>query len=95
MCNRAIGTAVSTFWPPVESVLIQLEGSKELRRVLLSRLRCPDCGGNTEAAEVTKKFLRRERPVDWQRDRPQRGRPPKWLVALRATAADVDGRRGA
>ena len=36
-----------------------------LRRIELDRLRCPDCGGNTEATEVTPRLLRRER-VDWR-----------------------------
>ena len=47
LCGRVLGTAVDTRWPPVYSVLIQMEGSRVLRRVELSRLRCPDCGGNT------------------------------------------------
>jgi hypothetical protein len=95
LCSRTVGTAVSTFWPPVASVLIQFDGSNVLRRVLLRRLRCSDCGGNTEAAEVTKKLLRLERPIDWQRDAPVRGRPPKWRIAQRAAAADLEGHREA
>jgi hypothetical protein len=84
MCSRVLGTAVDTRWPPAFSVLIQVEGSRVLRRVELSRLRCPDCGGNTSATEVTARLLRREGVIDWRRDQPRRGRPPKWLVAQRA-----------
>ena len=44
LCSREIGTAVAPNWPPVISVLVQLEGSAVLRRIALDRLRCPDCG---------------------------------------------------
>lgn len=84
LCSRVLGTAVDTRWPPVYSVLIQMEGSRVLRRVELSRLRCPDCGGNTSPTEVTARLLRREGVIDWRGERPRRGRPPKWLVAQRA-----------
>src|SRR5260370_17628229 len=87
MCSRLVGTAVETHWPPVNSVLIQVEGSAALRRIALDRLRCPDCGGNTAPTEVTTRLLRRERPIDWQQEQPRRGRPPRWLVAQR-TAGD-------
>ncbi|SRR6266511_6049177 len=84
LCSRVLGTAVDTRWPPVYSLLIQMEGSRALRRVELGQLRCPDCGGNTSASEVTARLLRREGVVDWRREQPRRGRPPKWLVAHRA-----------
>lgn len=93
MCGRDVGTAVDTRWPPIGSVLIQLEGSTVLRRIQLDRLRCPDCGGNTEATDVSTKLLRRERPLDWQHmERPRPGRPPKWLLAQRAAAHTRDDR---
>jgi hypothetical protein len=84
MCSRFVGIAVDTNWPPVDTVLIQLEGSTVLRRMQLDRLRCPECGGNTAPTEVTTKRLRRERAIDWQKEQPRRGRPPKWLAAQRA-----------
>ena len=83
MCTRVVGTAIDLRWPPLMTVLIQMEGSRVLRRVELRHLRCADCGGNTSASEVTRRLLRRERAIDWQRDQPRRGRPPKWLVAER------------
>jgi hypothetical protein len=85
MCTAVVGTAIDTRWPPVLTVLLELEGSRVLRRVELDRLRCPHCGGNTEATEVTPRLLRRDR-VDWRLDRPRVGRPPKWLAAQRAAA---------
>jgi len=81
LCSREIGTAVAPNWPPVISVLVQLEGSAVLRRIALDRLRCPDCGGNSAPSEVTTRLLRHERPIDWQEEQPRRGRPPRWLVA--------------
>jgi hypothetical protein len=86
MCSRTLGTAIDTHWPPNQAVLIRLEGSSAFKRVPLQQLRCPDCGGNTAPTEVTTRTLRRERPVDWQDERPHRGRPPKWLVAQRLAA---------
>lgn len=87
MCTRILGTAIDTRWPPLNTVLIQMEGSTVLRRVELGRLRCDVCGGNTAPTEVTTRLLRRERAIDWQREQPRRGRPARWLVAERARAA--------
>ena len=95
MCSRTVETAIDACWPPAGSVLLQAEGSTVLRRIQLNRLRCPDCGGNTEATEVTTRLLRRERPIDWQNDQPHRGRPPRWLVAQRAVAASLGEHRDA
>lgn len=89
LCSRGIGTAVAPNWPPVISVLIQLEGSHVLRRIALEWLRCPDCGGNSAPSEVTTRLFRHEHPIDWQQEQPRRGRPPKWLVAQR-TAGVAD-----
>ena len=91
MCTQVVGTVVDSRWPPVSTVLFQGQGSTDLRRVVLERLRCPDCGGNTAATEVTTRLLRRERPSNEQMDdEPRRGRPPKWLVARRAAARALD-----
>ena len=89
MCTAVVGTAIDTRWPPVLTVLIEFDGSRVLQRVELDRLRCPQCGGNTAATEVTPRLLRRDR-LDWRLDRPRLGRPPKWLAALRATASPSD-----
>ena len=90
LCSRVVCTAIDSRWPPLTTVLIQMEGSSVLRRVALSRLRCPDCGGNTSPTEVTTRLLRRERAIDWQREQPRRGRPPKWRVAERATSRPAE-----
>ena len=87
LCSREIGTAVAPKWPPVISVLVQLEGSAVLRRIALDRLRCPDCGGNSAPSEVTTRLFRHERPIDWQEEQPRRGRPPRWLIAQRTAGS--------
>jgi hypothetical protein len=88
LCTRALGTAVDRRWPPTVSVLIQFAPTTVLRRVELRRLRCPECGGNTSATEVTTRLLRHESALDWDRDQPRRGRPPKWLVEQRRAARE-------
>ena len=92
LCTRVVGTAIDLRWPPVRTVLIQMDGSSVLRRVELRHLRCADCGGNTAATEVTTRLLRRERAIDWQKEQPRRGRPPRWLVAERAARAAASTR---
>lgn len=92
MCTRVLGTAIDTRWPPLNTVLIQIQGSNLLRRVELGRLHCDVCGGNTSATEITARLLRRERASDWQDDQPRRGRPPKWLVEERARRAAASTR---
>jgi hypothetical protein len=89
MCTAVVGTVIDTRWPPVLTVLIEFDGSRVLRLVEVDRLRCPSCGGNTEATEVTPRLLRRDR-VDWRLERSQVGRPPKWLAAQRAAARPSD-----
>ena len=66
LCSRSVGTAIDTRWPPFGTVLIHLDGSTVLRRMQLHLLRCSQCGGNTTATDVTRRLLRRERPIDWQ-----------------------------
>ena len=92
LCTRLVGTAIDLRWPPLTTVLIQMDGSNVLRRVELRHLRCADCGGNTAATEVTTRLLRRERAIDWQKEQPRRGRPPRWLVAERAARAAASTR---
>src|SRR5205823_2328234 len=83
-CGRPVGTARSDHWPPKGPVLFQPAGSSNAHPLSnIWRLRCPVCGGNTAADEVTVRRVRIESPTDWKADPPRRGRPPKWLVELR------------
>jgi hypothetical protein len=84
LCARPVGIMTSDRWPPTGAVVFQAAGSRAVTPLAAwRRMRCPICGGNTEVAELTVRKVRFERPMDWQSDRPRRGRPPKWLVALR------------
>jgi hypothetical protein len=48
-------------------------------------LRCPRCGSHTLFADAPEVVTRTVEQVDWTLDPPRRGRPPRWLVALRAS----------
>ena len=47
-------------------------------------LRCPRCGSNSLVLDGPEMLVRRVERVDWAIEQPRRGRPPGWLVALRA-----------
>lgn len=68
--------------PPVAR--FSATGGSLPRMLAWSALRCPRCRSGSlfldEAAIVVRRFER----VDWTLDQPRRGRPPRWLVALRA-----------
>jgi ribosomal protein S27AE len=55
------------------------------RPIAWQRLRCPRCGsGSLFADELEIVTRRHEGPIDMDLDRPRRGRPPRWLLELRA-----------
>ena len=54
------------------------------RRLDWSALRCPRCGSGSLFLDESEIVVQRLERVDWALDRPRRGRPPRWLVALRA-----------
>jgi hypothetical protein len=47
-------------------------------------LRCPRCGSSSLVLDELETLVRRVERVDWRFEQPRRGRPPRWLVALRA-----------
>jgi hypothetical protein len=58
------------------------------RLVAWQRLRCPRCGGGSLFADELEIVTRRhEPPIDMALEKPRRGRPPRWLVELRARQA--------
>ena len=84
LCGREAGTATAEHWPPTGPILFQPPGAQAPTPVRAWwRLRCPVCGGNTAADEVTTRTLRLEPVINWSEVRPRRGRPPKWLVEQR------------
>jgi hypothetical protein len=54
-------------------------------RVLVwRRVRCPRCASGSLYLDEPETVVRRVEQIDWDLERPRRGRPPRWLVALRA-----------
>jgi hypothetical protein len=53
------------------------------RMLAWSALRCPRCSSGSLFLDEPDIVVRRLERVDWAFDRPRRGRPPRWLVALR------------
>ena len=87
LCGRIVGTLETRQWPCHGAALLRLDSGPQAVPVAdWSRLRCASCGGNVYAEEVqpTRLYPR----VSW--DPPRRGRPPRWLVALRQAARDAD-----
>jgi hypothetical protein len=55
------------------------------RQVSWQRLRCARCGSGSLMVEELEVVTRRiEAPLDLLLEKPRRGRPPRWLVELRA-----------
>ncbi len=54
------------------------------RLVAWRALRCPRCGSASLYVDEPETLQRRVERIDWELDRPRRGRPPRWLVAQRS-----------
>jgi hypothetical protein len=54
------------------------------RMLAWGALRCPRCSSGSLFFDEPEIVVRRLERVDWAEDRPRRGRPPRWLVALRS-----------
>ena len=76
--------AVTAVMPPLAR-FCPADGSPA-RVLAWRRLRCPRCGSGSlfldEPETIVRHDERLER-LDWDLDRPRRGRPPRWLIALR------------
>jgi len=85
MCSRDFGILVCTNLPLCGAVTIQQPGGFRIQMAVdqLRSLRCPSCGGSVLPTEITREEVRVERRIDWSRERPRRGRPPKWFVEQR------------
>lgn len=86
LCGHTCGTLespASTALPPLVR-FTPADGSGS-RQVAWQRLRCPRCGGGSLFVEELEVVSRREEPrLDLLQEKPLRGRPPRWLVELRA-----------
>jgi hypothetical protein len=59
------------------------DGSADCR-VAWRSLQCSRCGSPSLYLDEPETIVRREERLEWLADAPRRGRPPRWLVALRA-----------
>jgi hypothetical protein len=66
---------IARFWPA--------DGSPS-RRLAWRGLRCPRCRSSLLVLDGLETIVRRVEHVDWRSEQPRRGRPPRWLIALRA-----------
>ena len=86
LCGQTCGVleAPAGFGLPPVARFIPVDGSGS-RQVIWQRLRCPRCGsGSLLVEEVDVVTQRIETPLDLLLEKPRRGRPPRWLVELRA-----------
>jgi hypothetical protein len=85
LCAETFGTleAAPTATMPAVARFCPVDGSPS--RLLAWRgLRCPRCGSSSLVLDDLETSVRRVERVDWANEQPRRGRPPRWLVALRA-----------
>jgi hypothetical protein len=83
LCGRSAGAVEAPLvatWPTV--VWFRPTGSATAEQTAWRQVRCEGCGGATFLDDVETVRQRVER-IDWSLDKPRRGRPPGWLVALR------------
>ena len=86
LCNRSVGAFRSATWPGPLSVQINRAGAAPMAVRDWRQLRCDHCGGSVLPAEIERHTIRIESRIDWEEDKPRRGRPPKWLAEARARA---------
>jgi hypothetical protein len=85
LCAETFGAleAAPTATMPAVARFCPADGSPS--RLLAWRgLRCPRCRSNSLVLDDLETVVRRVERVDWANEHPRRGRPPRWLVALRA-----------
>jgi hypothetical protein len=86
LCAETLGALeaaqAATSMPPVAR-FSPADGSAS--RLLVWRgLRCPRCRSSLLVLDGLETIVRRVEHVDWRSEQPRRGRPPRWLIALRA-----------
>jgi hypothetical protein len=85
LCAETVGAleAAPAATMPAVARFCPADGSSS--RLLAWRgLRCPRCGSSSLVLDELETIVRRAEHIDWAIDQPRRGRPPRWLVALRA-----------
>jgi hypothetical protein len=87
LCSRHVGTFRSATWPAPLAALIVRPGLAPMPVDDWRQVRCEHCGGSVLPSEIERRTVRIESRIDWEEDKPRRGRPPKWLAEQRARAA--------
>lgn len=87
LCGETCGVIESRTPPPFPLVVAYRRlGAARASSVRRSTLRCPRCGGGIYLDD-SRTVRRWAEDINWALDAPRRGRPPKWLVELRARDA--------
>jgi hypothetical protein len=85
LCAQTFGALEAAPTEPMPAVARFCPADGSPSRPLAWRgLRCPRCGSNSLVLDGLETIVRRVERVDWAVEQPRRGRPPRWLVALRA-----------
>ena len=88
LCNREVGAFQSATWPAPQSVQVARPGLAPSLVADWRQLRCENCGGSVLPSEIEQRTVRIESRIDWESDKPRRGRPPKWLAEERCRAGN-------
>ena len=88
LCSRDVGVFRSETWPAPVSVLITRPGAAPSLAADWRQIRCQNCGGSVLPSEIEQRTVRIESRIDWESDKPRRGRPPKWLAEERSRAGN-------
>ena len=85
LCGETCGVLEAPPAPTMPRVAQFCAADGSPARMLAWRaLRCPRCSSGSLFVDAPEIVVRRLEHVNWADDRPRRGRPPRWLVALRA-----------
>jgi len=86
LCSREVGVFQSATWPA--PMTVQISQAAAAPRIVADwrQLRCENCGGSILPSDIERRTVRIESRIDWESDKPRRGRPPKWLADQRSRA---------
>jgi hypothetical protein len=77
MCGREFGVLECGAWPEFGAATLRRPHFPTVTVLDWRQLRCTVCGGAAMPVEIVSRPVRTERPIDWDADKPRRGRPPK------------------
>jgi hypothetical protein len=84
LCAETCGVVEAPLEAPMPRVAqFRASDGSPAQMLAWSTLRCPRCSSGSLFLDEPEIVVRRLERVDWALERPRRGRPPRWLVALR------------